>query len=205
MESEPHNYENSICVVDDQTDQQAANSGPDRELPEDQGDELVEVNLAGENEEPRLVFLSASLISELKDRILALLREFWDVFAWIYGEMPGLDSRVVTHKHNIKEGTTPLKQLPRHFRPELEIKIKHEIQKLLDVGFIKPIQHPTWLTNIVPVKKKKNGQIRCCIDFRDLNKACPKGEFSLPNIDMLVDPTAGHSMFFFMDRSRGYN
>lgn len=74
----------------------------------------------------------------------------------------------------------------------MEVQIKQEIQKLLDVGFIQSIQHPTWLENFVPVKKK-NGQILCCIDFRDLNKACLKDEFPLRNIDILVDATAGHS------------
>lgn len=82
--------------------------------------------------------------------------------------------------------------------------VKQEIQKLLDVGFIKPIQHLTWLANILPVKKK-NGQIRCCIDFRDLNKACPKDKFPLLSIDMLVDATAGHSMFSFIEGLSGYN
>lgn len=87
---------------------------------------------------------------------------------------------------------------------ELEVQIKEEIQKLLNVGFIKPVQHSTWLADIVLVKKK-NGQIRCCIDFRDLNKAYPKDEFSLPNIDMLVGATARYLMFSFMDGFSGYN
>lgn len=73
--------------------------------------------------------------------------------------MSSLGSRLVTHKLIIKEGTKPVKQAPRNFRPESEIQIKQEIQKILEVGFIKPIQHPTWLPNIVPVKKK-NGQIK---------------------------------------------
>lgn len=55
--------------------------------------------------------------------------------------MPRLDLRLVTHKLNVKVGTTPVKQAPRYFRPELEIQIKQEIQKLLDFGFIKPIKH----------------------------------------------------------------
>lgn len=85
----------------------------------------------------------------------------------------------------------------------MEIQIKQEIYKLFDVGFITPIQHLTWLANIVSVKKK-NWQIRCCIEFRVLNKVCPEDEFSLSNIDMLVDATADHSMFFFLDRVSGY-
>ena len=53
--------------------------------------------------------------------------------------------------------------------------------------------------------KKKNGQIQCCVDFHNLNKACPKDEFPLPNIDLLVDSTVGNSMFLFMDGYSGYN
>jgi len=59
------------------------------------------------------------------------------------------------------------------------------------------------LGDIVPVKK--NGQIRCCVDFLDLNKACPKDDFPLPNMDLFIDATAGHEMFSFMDGYSGYN
>ena len=57
---------------------------------------------------------------------------------------------------------------------------------------------------MVPVKKK-NGQIRYCVDFRNLNKACPKDEFPLPNVDFLVNLAVGNSMFSFMDGYSGYN
>ena len=75
---------------------------------------------------------------------------------------------------------------------------------MLAAGFIKPIQHPRLPSNIVPVKKK-NGQIRCCVDFRNLNKDCPKDEFPLPNMDLLIDSAARSSMFSFMDGFSGYN
>ncbi|KAL5570567.1 hypothetical protein UlMin_027142 [Ulmus minor] len=58
---------------------------------------------------------------------------------------------------------------------------------------------------VEPAKRLKNGTIRCCIDNRDLNRACPKDDFPLPNIDMLVDAIAGHKMFSFMDGFSGYN
>jgi len=64
--------------------------------------------------------------------------------------------------------------------------------------------HPKWLSNIKLVKKK-NGKIRCCVNFWNLNKACPKDEFPLPNMDMLIDSNAGHAMFSFMDGFSGYN
>ena len=95
-------------------------------------------------------------------------------------------------------------QSARIFHTEIKGQIVKEVQKLLAAGFIKPIQHPRWLSNIVPVKKK-NGQIRCCLDFRNLNKACPKDEFPLPNMDLLIDSAAGNAMFSFMDGFSGYN
>ena len=75
---------------------------------------------------------------------------------------------------------------------------------MLAAGFIKPIQHPRWLSNITLVKKK-NGQIRCCVDFRNLNGVYLKDEFLLPNMDLLIDSMAGNAMFSFMDRFIGYN
>ena len=75
---------------------------------------------------------------------------------------------------------------------------------MLVAGFIKLIQHPCWLSNIVPIKKK-NRQIRCCVDLRNLNKACPKGEFPLPNMDLLIDSIARNAMFSFMDKFSRYN
>ena len=121
-----------------------------------------------------------------------------NVFAWTYDEMLGLDQRLVIHSLNVDPGANPVVQPARVFHTNVEAQITQEVKKLLAVGFIKPIQHPKWLSNIVHVKKK-NGQIRCYVDFRNLNKACPKDEFLLPNIDLLVDSTAGSSMFSFMD------
>ncbi|XP_021839912.2 uncharacterized protein [Spinacia oleracea] len=86
----------------------------------------------------------------------------------------------------------------------MSLKVKEEIQKQLDANFIKPIKHPEWLANVVVVPKK-DGRVRVCIDFRDLNAASPKDYFPLPHIDVLVDSTAGHAMFSFMDGFSGYN
>ncbi|KAL0439075.1 UNVERIFIED_CONTAM: Transposon Tf2-12 polyprotein [Sesamum latifolium] len=66
------------------------------------------------------------------------------------------------------------------------------------------VKYPTWISSIVPAKKK-NGQIRICVDFRDLNKICPKDDFPLPIIELMVDATTGHEALSFMDRLSGYN
>ena len=76
------------------------------------------------------------------------------------------------------------------------MKVKGEIQKQLSVDFLSIVEYPEWLANVVPVPKK-DGKVRVCVDFQDLNKASPKDDFSLPRIDMLV--TAGHTMLSFID------
>ena len=74
----------------------------------------------------------------------------------------------------------------------------------MSVGFIQEVYYPNWLANVVLVKKA-NGKWRMCVDFMDLNKACPKDSFPLPMIDQLVDSTAGHKLLMFMDVFSGYN
>jgi hypothetical protein len=66
------------------------------------------------------------------------------------------------------------------------------VEKLLRAGAIRELHYPTWLSNTVVVKKK-NGKWRVCVDFTNLNQACPKDPFPLPKIDLLVDATAGHN------------
>ena len=83
-------------------------------------------------------------------------------------------------------------------------KIKEEIHKLLKAEFIRPAGYVEWLVNIVPVTKK-NGSIRVCIDFCNLNLATPKDEYLMPVLDMLVDVAAKNGMLSFMDGHSGYN
>ncbi|KAG9446452.1 hypothetical protein H6P81_012580 [Aristolochia fimbriata] len=119
-------------------------------------------------------------------------------------EMPGLDPTIAIHKLAIKSEVKPIKQSQRRFRPELVPEIEKEVDKLLKADFIRVVKYPSWIANIIPVKKK-NGQIRVCVDFRDLNKACPKDDFPLPITELMVDATTGHEALSFMDGSSGYN
>uniref|UniRef100_A0A2N9HH57 Integrase catalytic domain-containing protein n=1 Tax=Fagus sylvatica TaxID=28930 RepID=A0A2N9HH57_FAGSY len=82
--------------------------------------------------------------------------------------------------------------------------IMEEVDKLLAANFIREVFYPDWLANVVMVKKS-TGKWRMCVDFTDLNKACPKDSFPLPRIDQLVDSTAGHKLLTFMDAFSGYN
>ena len=105
---------------------------------------------------------------------------------------------------NVDPKANPVKQLARKYRLDIEEKIKAEVNKLLKAEFIEEIKCLEWLANIVPMKKK-GWQIKICVDFRDLNRAYPKNEFPLPNVDILVDVAVGHKFVSFMDGYSGYN
>jgi hypothetical protein len=79
-----------------------------------------------------------------------------------------------------------------------------EVQKLLDAGVIRKVQFLDWLASVVMVPKK-NGKWRMCIDFTNLNKACPKDDYPLPWIDTLVDAAAGSEMMSMLDCFSGYH
>jgi hypothetical protein len=81
---------------------------------------------------------------------------------------------------------------------------EEEVENLLKTGFIWEVDYPEWLANVVLVKKS-NGKWRMCVNFTDLNKACPKDSFPFPRIDLLVDSTSGHELLSFMDAFSGYN
>ena len=82
--------------------------------------------------------------------------------------------------------------------------MREEVVKLKKAGAIKEVFYPKWLVNTVVVKKK-SGKWRVCVDFTDLNKACPKDPFPMPRIDRLVDATVGHPRMSFLDAFQGYH
>ena len=88
--------------------------------------------------------------------------------------------------------------------PKVALLVKEELEKMLDARVICLIDYFEWISNMVPVTKPSS-DIRICTNFRDLNKACPKDDFPLPNIDIIVYLTVGHDILSLMDRFLGYN
>ncbi|XXG47440.1 hypothetical protein AAC387_Pa02g2086 [Persea americana] len=166
-------------------------------------DSVQKIDL-GTPDNSRPVFISKNIKDDELPEYVSFLHEFVDCFAWSYIEMPGLDPKIAVHKLNLQENIKPVKQGQRRFRPVVMDKIEQEVQKLKNVGFIQEEQHPEWLANSIPVTKK-NGQIRVCIDYRDLNNACPKDEFPLPIPEVMIDSTCRFERMTFMDGFSSYN
>ncbi|GAU23009.1 hypothetical protein TSUD_297540 [Trifolium subterraneum] len=148
--------------------------------------------------------IGTSLKPAEKESIITILCNNRDLFAWQPSDMPGIDESVITHKLSISSTTKPVVQRKRKVGEERRAAIMEEVAKLKETGFIEEIKYPTWLANMVMVKKA-NGKWRMCVDFTDLNKACPKDPYPLPNIDRLIDGASGYKTLSFMDAYSGYN
>ena len=123
---------------------------------------------------------------------------------WSHEDMPGIDPRVITHRLNVYPSSKPVHQKKRVLAPEQDNAIKEKVQKLTTAEFIWEVYYPDWLANVVMINKA-NGKWRMCVNFINLNKACPKDSYPLPRIDQLVDSIVGHKLLNFMDTFLSYN
>ncbi|XP_068498336.1 uncharacterized protein [Phaseolus vulgaris] len=130
--------------------------------------------------------LGKNLDDGTQEQIAKVIGRHLDTFAWSASDMPGIDPDFLCHHLAMDPQVRPVRQRRRKFNEERRQAIKDETQKLLEAGHIKEIQYPEWLANVVLVKKS-NGKWRMCVDFTDLNKACPKDSYPLPSIGALVD------------------
>ncbi|XP_052734193.1 uncharacterized protein LOC108339372 [Vigna angularis] len=133
-----------------------------------------------------------------------ILRNHADLFAWTTADMLGIHPGIMAHRLSIFREARPVAQKKRRFGEEKRKAIQAEVEKLMNAQFIRELTYTTWLSNVVMVKKS-NGQWRMCVDFTDLNKACPKDSYPLPSIDRLVDGASGHVILSFLDAYSGYN
>ena len=112
------------------------------------------------------------------------------MFAWRPSDIPGVPREVIEHLLAICPHARSIKQKVRKQALERQQFIAEEIKKLEAAGLVRGVLHPTCLANLVVVRKV-NGKWRLCIDYTDINKACPKDPFPLSRIDQIVDSMLG--------------
>jgi hypothetical protein len=151
------------------------------------------------------VLLGSQLFDEQKKKtLLRFLFNNKDVFAWTANDLCGVNRDVIKHSLNVDSSFRPRKQRLRKISDDKAEGARNEVKRLLNAGVIREVTYPEWLANTIMVKKA-NGKWRMCIDFTDLNKACPKDEFSLPRIDSLVDAAASSELMSPLDCYSGYH
>ncbi|BFI32702.1 hypothetical protein MPTK2_3g07970 [Marchantia polymorpha subsp. ruderalis] len=133
-----------------------------------------------------------------------LVDEFSDTFAWSYDELKGIPREMVEHSIPLIPGSRPVRQKERRMNPQLQLLVKSELERLLQAGFIKPVEITDWVSPMVLVKKK-NGKLRVCVDYRRLNACTQKDHFPLPFITLVLEEVGGHARYSFMDGYSGYN
>ncbi|XP_075077131.1 uncharacterized protein LOC107803507 [Nicotiana tabacum] len=166
-------------------------------------EETKVVNLRNK-EDVKETRISIHLEANQKEKMIELLRQYVDMFAWSYDDMPGLSTDIISHRLPTNPTRPSVKQKLRKFKPGLSQRIKKEVTKQIEANIVRISNYPSWLENIVPVPKK-DGKIRICVDYRDLNKSSTKEDFPLLNIHIRIDNCVKHELQSFMDCFAGYH
>ncbi|GKB18978.1 reverse transcriptase domain-containing protein [Tanacetum coccineum] len=127
-----------------------------------------------------------------------------EVFAWEPANMTGVPRRVIEHALNVNQFLDPVCQKRRTFSPEKSGAVTKEVTEWIKAGIVHPVKYLTYISNPVLVKKC-DGSWRMCIDFKNLNSACPKDYYPLPNIDCKVEAVMGFKYKCFLDAYKGYH
>ena len=148
-----------------------------------------------------LALILDSKIGQVELEKIPIVREFPDVFP---EELPGIPpEREVDLSIEIVPGTAPVSMAPYRMAPVELKELKVQLQELLDKGFVRPSVSP-WGDPVLFVKKK-DGTLRMCIDYRQINKVTVKNKYPMPRIEDLFDQLKGAGVFSKIDlRSRYY-
>jgi hypothetical protein len=144
------------------------------------------------------VLLRSQLSDEQGKTLLRFLFNNKYVFSWTTNDLCGVNSDIIEHSLNVDSSFRPRKQRLRKMSDDKAEGARNEVKRLLSADIIREVTYLEWLANTVMVKKG-NGKWRMCIDFTDLNKACPKDEFPLPRIDSVVDAAASLELMSLLD------
>ena len=132
------------------------------------------------------------------------MKQFTDIFAWEYSDLKAYDTNIIQDKIPLEKKHCPFKQKLRPISPLLLPLIEKEIKKLLIAKIIVPLRYSKWIANLVVVRKK-NGEIRLCVDFINLNKCSKKDNYPLPKMEHLLQRVSGARVMSSLDGFSGYN
>ncbi|KAM1597454.1 hypothetical protein ACFX1Z_032351 [Malus domestica] len=155
----------------------------------------------------RMVKTRTTLSPPIQLTLISFLQENIEVFAWSYEDMPGISPDIICHRLSINPKTKPVIQKRKSYDAERYKAMKVEVEELKDIGFVREVNYPMWVANVVLVKKNQTKESLLlqkvlwiiCVDYTDLNKGCPNDSFPLPFIDRLIDSTIGCELLSFMD------
>ncbi|GJW89063.1 hypothetical protein Tco_0164403 [Tanacetum coccineum] len=168
--------------------------------PEDQSppvnkvkEERIKVAINLEHPE-QTIMIGSNLTKKTRSKLCNLLQRSMDIFAWTPTDMTGVPRQIVEHKLNVRKGCQPIRQKKIGQATERNVAINDEVSKLVKAGIMRPV-----------MVKKSDNSWRMCVDFKDLNKACPKDGYPLPEILWKVESLCGFPFKCFLDAYKGYH
>jgi hypothetical protein len=139
----------------------------------------------GTQEDPKIIKMSRTLNLEVKEKYVKLMKEFPDVFSWSYDDLNVYDTSIIQHVILVKEDHKPFKHKLSRINPLLLPLIEKEVKKLFEAKIIVSLRFSKWVENMVPTRKK-SGEIKLCVDFRNLNRVSLKENYPLPKMDHIL-------------------
>jgi len=139
------------------------------------------------------------------DKVTELLHEYQDLFLTMITDLKGIVSNLGIMKITLKPDAKPVKQRPYRLNVKYKEKAYVELNKMLPMGIIDPIEDYDWVSPMVVQEKKQNGEIRICMDLMKLNDACVHGPFLTTFIDEVLENVSGKEAYLFTDGLSGYH
>ena len=155
------------------------------------------INLGVESE-PKYVNLGKCCSPGERIKFINLFQQYKYVFSWTYGDLKTYETHIIQHIIPIKAGVKPFQQQLQKMHPKLEPLIQNEVKKLFDAKIIFKVRHSKWVANLVPVRKK-SGEIRLRVDFRNLNRATDKDNYPVPPMEQILQMVSGSELFSLLD------
>ncbi|GJR01693.1 reverse transcriptase domain-containing protein [Tanacetum coccineum] len=150
------------------------------------------------------VTIGGSLTDECRSGLIKILRKHADAFAWTPTDMIGIPRFIAEHELITYPHIEPRVQRKRSIAPDRRKVVKDEVAEWFKAGIVRKVRYPTWVANPILVKNPDSSW-RMCIDFKDLNKACPKDLYPLPEINWKIESLMGFKYKCFLDSYKGYH
>nr|GEV88643.1 reverse transcriptase domain-containing protein [Tanacetum cinerariifolium] len=112
--------------------------------------------------------------------------------------------RLIKHALNVNNSVPLVAQKRRILGAEKSRVVTREVEEWMKAGIVRPVKYPTWISNLVLVKKV-DGTWRMCIDFKNPDASCPKDYYPLPEINLKIEAVMGHPFKSFLDAYKGYH
>ncbi|GKE07488.1 reverse transcriptase domain-containing protein [Tanacetum coccineum] len=174
---------------------------------------MMQKKIVANNQYPeQTITIGRQLQTKTKLKLQELLKAHTDVFAWTTTHMIGVPRTIMVggvifnteNRVNESKHVEPVKQKKRSMEPKRNEVIHTQVEEFTKANILREVKYQTWLSNPV-IAKKADGRWKPCIDFTDINKACPKENYSLPTTESKVEDIHQHQFKCFLDAYKGYH